>query len=59
MRVAREKIRHLEAENKGLLAAAEFREKEASSVQEGASLAEERSHANEQALANALEQARE
>lgn len=56
MRVAREKIRHLEAENKGLLAAAEFREKEASSVQEGASLAEERSHANEKALANALEQ---
>lgn len=56
LRVAEEKIRHLEAESKGLLDAAEFREKEASSFKEGANLAEERAHAHEKALASALEQ---
>eukprot|EP00752_Nemacystus_decipiens_P011000 g9774.t1 len=56
VKVAHEKIRHLEAESRGLLAAAEFREKEASSMQEGASLAQERAHAHEKALASALEQ---
>eukprot|EP00903_Cladosiphon_okamuranus_P005449 g5434.t1 len=55
-KVAREKIRHLEAESRALLTAAEFREKEASSMQEGVSLAQERAHAHEKALASALEQ---
>lgn len=58
VRVAEEKIRHLEAESQGLLAAAEFREREACSIQEGVDLAEERAHAHEKALASALEQAR-
>ncbi|CAM9421977.1 unnamed protein product [Pylaiella littoralis] len=56
VKVAHEKIRHLEAEAKGLLLAAEFREREASSMQEGANLALERAQAHERALASALEQ---
>ncbi|CBN75432.1 hypothetical protein Esi_0099_0020 [Ectocarpus siliculosus] len=56
IKVAQEKIRHLEAESSGLLAAAEFREKEACSMQEKASLAQERALAHEKALASALEQ---
>ncbi|CAM9717941.1 unnamed protein product [Ectocarpus fasciculatus] len=56
IKVAHEKIRHLEAESSGLLAAAEFRENEACSMQERASLAQERALAHEKALASALEQ---
>lgn len=56
LRVANEKIRHLEAESKGLLAAAEFREKEACDLEAGTREAQERAHAHQVALANALEQ---
>lgn len=49
LKVANEKIRHLEA-------VAELREKEASSMRDGASVARERADAHERALASALEQ---
>lgn len=56
LRVASEKIRHMETESKEMLAAAEVREKEASTLQEGTREAQERAQAHEMALANALEQ---
>ncbi|CAM9372326.1 unnamed protein product, partial [Discosporangium mesarthrocarpum] len=56
LHVAEQKIRHLEAENQGLVAGVEFREKQVAELKEAARTADERAQAHERGLAEALEQ---